>query len=255
MRRPCITTSSPVLTMAVISDWGRTCTSPLRKRAAPTPPARTVITGHSRPPSPDGRSTRVPRPWRPTRARRAGGDRVRREPPAGLVSQHVFERAREPRRRRGGRRAEPRRRPPRGAPALAATTGKVVLPRLEHRKPEPLVERRIGEHRRRSQQRRPLAVVDETHRADTLLCRGGQRLDRVADRGRIGAVGPARTSPRRVGVPRPRQTPAPSGGGSSRASNVARERINGASGTRVAPRDRSRRVAHLASSKVHRHDL
>src|SRR4051794_30797613 len=51
MCSPCRTMSSPTLTMAVTSDGGTTSTSPRRKRAAPTPPARAVITAReARPP-------------------------------------------------------------------------------------------------------------------------------------------------------------------------------------------------------------
>src|SRR4051812_28292083 len=41
---PCSSVSSPTFTTAVIWSPGRTCTRPLRNRAAPTPPAMTVIT-------------------------------------------------------------------------------------------------------------------------------------------------------------------------------------------------------------------
>src|SRR5690349_21749877 len=44
MCRPWSTTSSPVLTTAVTSDGGTAATNPRRQRAAPTPPARAVIT-------------------------------------------------------------------------------------------------------------------------------------------------------------------------------------------------------------------
>src|SRR4051812_25668862 len=44
MCRPWSTRSSPTLTTAVTSAAGTTSTSPRRNRAAPTPPARTVIT-------------------------------------------------------------------------------------------------------------------------------------------------------------------------------------------------------------------
>ena len=43
MCSPCRTVSSPVLTMAVISDGGTTSTIPRRSRAAPTPPASATI--------------------------------------------------------------------------------------------------------------------------------------------------------------------------------------------------------------------
>src|SRR4051794_10723618 len=43
MQRPCRTTSSPTLTMAVISEGSMTVIRPRRKRAAPTPPAMTGI--------------------------------------------------------------------------------------------------------------------------------------------------------------------------------------------------------------------
>src|SRR3954447_16391310 len=45
MARPCSVTSSPTFTIAVISLGGTTCTKPDSMRAAPTPPARTVIIG------------------------------------------------------------------------------------------------------------------------------------------------------------------------------------------------------------------
>src|SRR5258706_9975661 len=44
MCRPWSTMSSPVFTMAVTSGGGTTSIRPRRKRAAPTPPARAVIT-------------------------------------------------------------------------------------------------------------------------------------------------------------------------------------------------------------------
>src|SRR5690242_489231 len=44
MCSPCSTASSPTLTIAVTDRGSTACTSPARKRAAPTPPARTVIT-------------------------------------------------------------------------------------------------------------------------------------------------------------------------------------------------------------------
>ena len=56
--------SSPTLTTAVISSGGRTCTRPVRKRAAPTPPAMTVITAGTLPAgrvSPRRRPSRVAR--------------------------------------------------------------------------------------------------------------------------------------------------------------------------------------------------
>src|SRR4051794_12247453 len=43
MYRPCSVISSPVLTIAVTSAGATTCTTPSRKRAAPTPPARVTI--------------------------------------------------------------------------------------------------------------------------------------------------------------------------------------------------------------------
>ena len=48
MWSPWSTVSSPVLTMAVMSDGGTTSTIPRRSRAAPTPPARAAIIGRSR---------------------------------------------------------------------------------------------------------------------------------------------------------------------------------------------------------------
>src|SRR3954452_15081883 len=44
MWRPCSTMSSPVFTTAVMSAGGTTSIRPRRNRAAPTPPARAVIT-------------------------------------------------------------------------------------------------------------------------------------------------------------------------------------------------------------------
>src|SRR5215213_9651530 len=43
MYRPCSVMSSPVLTIAVTSAGAMTCTTPSRKRAAPTPPASVTI--------------------------------------------------------------------------------------------------------------------------------------------------------------------------------------------------------------------
>src|SRR4051794_36081767 len=61
MWRPCSTMSSPVLTTAVTSAGGTTSIRPRRNRAAPTPPARAVIT----------KRTLVARPIRPLAPREA----------------------------------------------------------------------------------------------------------------------------------------------------------------------------------------
>ena len=108
MWRPCSTTSSPVFTIAVISAGGVTWMRPDRKRAAPTPPASTVIIAACLP-SLDGRSRRCPRRSPPKRTSRGAPSLVdeRGAPPR----RRALVRARLPvRRRRTDRRAARRRR-------------------------------------------------------------------------------------------------------------------------------------------------
>ena len=147
--------------------------------------------------------------------------------------QHFFERARErvdvervdePRRVVGdlGKRARPR-----------GDDGHVVLPRLEHREPEPLVERRIGEHARGRRAARPVrrrrrspscAPAPSSRQGEPRSRRArARRRDRRARRGRAS---------RRVVAPRPRRTPAPGAGGSSAARACRARGSNGASRSR-----------------------
>src|SRR3954454_10645032 len=61
MCRPWSTTSSPVLTMAVIDEGSVASTRPRSMRAAPTPPARATSTAppYRRPPGPYDRPMRI----------------------------------------------------------------------------------------------------------------------------------------------------------------------------------------------------